>query len=400
MQPMRTRLLILLLFLPFCLQAQDVKLGGKVKLQNSVIDKFVNRYNSSNDHLDSLYIYHPRKRVEVVLTSDVTQTGVKMKNDIDYTSTYTGMDPINVMGKVTLGLEERVYKEVGAYVSWAGINLGYAFEIGKSAEKNTSFYASYMKPNYGIEGKFYHIKQKINGHLTLNSGDGLMGDTEFGSENPAHLKELMIDGYYAFNRKRFAYTAVHGSNDVVQRRSAGSWMVGAKYMWGKVKVDKEDYELLETIGNLQRFSTNQFSIGGGYSYNLVAWHRDAKDKADRGLRNLTFNLTAMPMLTVWNQLNATHLIKEWSDSYELISETEKTDKMKGKMQLNYTAKAGLSFTFDRYNLNLNGHLNHFRYNNKTYETVEREDDCTNVHRTKSKGYFYDWGIAAELHIRF
>ena len=370
-----------------------------MKLQNSVIDKFVNRYNSGNDYLDSLYIYQPKKRVEVILTGDVNQTGVKMKNNIDYTSTYTDMDPINITGDINLGLEERVYKEVGAYVSWAGISLGYAFEIGKSAEKNTSYYLGYMKPYYGIEANFYHIKQKVDGHMTLNMDDELISDSPFGSEKPANMKELMLDGFYAFNRKRFAYTAVHGSK-VVQRRSAGSWMLGAKYMWGKVKIDKEDYELLETIGNLQRFTTNQLSIGGGYSYNLVAWHRDAKDQEDHGLRNLTFNLTAMPMLTVWNQINATHLIKEWSDSYELLSETEKTDKMKGKMRLNYTAKAGLSFTYDRYSLNLCGHLNHFRYHNRPYKTVEIEDDCTTVQRTKSKGYFYDWGIAAELHIRF
>ena len=49
-------------------------------------------------------------------------------------------------------------------------------------------------------------------------------------------------------------------------------------------------------------------MGGGYSVNFVPWHRDPVGPRDEGLRNLTVNLTAMPVITLFNHLKTTSYV--------------------------------------------------------------------------------------------
>ncbi|MBR1520516.1 MAG: DUF4421 family protein [Bacteroidaceae bacterium] len=74
-----------------------------------------------------------------------------------------------------------------------------------------------------------------------------------------------MTGYYAFNHRHFSYPAAF-TQSYIQKRSAGSWLVGTTYQGGRIKTtDDAPVELGKT-----RITMHTFAIGGGYGYNLVA----------------------------------------------------------------------------------------------------------------------------------
>jgi hypothetical protein len=393
------------------LVALFLTLTAAAQKHDGFLGRFVAWKTAPDTTLSPQYIYQPKACFEVILTGDLKQTGVKLKSDINILSSQKPASDTDDFFEI--GLEQRVYRETGLYFGWAGLNIGYSVELGrKSADKNTSLYLGYSSTYYGIKANYFDIKQKYEGLLSVYvDGFGTI-DLDVNAEKPSRFRELIIDGYYAFNRHRYAYTAVYGGNEV-QRRSSGSWMASGKYFYGKIMFDSLDAMTQEFLGNMRNMTAWQFSLGGGYGLNLVAWHRDAKDNGLKNLRNLTFNLTAMPQLTFLNRLNTTRHYEEWktdADSQskgELIRENDETEKVNGKVMLNYTATAGAVLSVDRFRFSVNGHFNHFRFRLRPAEHTERlwlsdndEEDAKITCRTQTHGYFYNWGISTELHVRF
>ena len=134
------------------------------------------------------------------------------------------------------------------------------------------------------------LAHDITQPMTYVLGIGNPGTSNYveyasGSDFPGRQKVFMLDGFFALNRKRFAFNAAY-TGYKVQRRTAGSFMLSLKYLQGEVLVDpNEGYTAY--IGNLTRYGTNQVSLGAGYSLNLVAFHRQPSDGYGKGLRNLT-----------------------------------------------------------------------------------------------------------------
>lgn len=111
------------------------------------------------------------------------------------------------------------------------------------------------------------------------------------TDDSPQLKMIVMEALYALNRKDFSYAAAFRGNQV-QRRSAGSFMLSAKYLQCEVQDDGSD-AISNLAFGLTRQAASQLSLGAGYSYNFVALHRQGAD--EKSLRNLTFNLTALPL---------------------------------------------------------------------------------------------------------
>ena len=113
-------------------------------------------------------------------------------------------------------------------------------------------------------------------------------------------------------------------------------MLTARFMQGNLYNSPE--ASWNTYNLLDCFATMQASVGGGYSVNFVPWHKDPVEARDKGLRNLTINLTAMPVLTVFNYLKTT--------AYEMNNDGQKTDEKVTKILCypmpNYIGSAAIS----------------------------------------------------------
>ena len=126
--------------------------------------------------------------------------------------------------------------------------------------------------SWGVGLNYFKISNPFTSGLTLwDEHDNITLQDEFTTEELAIMRSFTIDGYYVFNNKRFAYPAAYKMG-MVQRHTAGSWMLTARYMQGDLYNSPEaawdSYNLLDC------FSTMQASIGGGYSVNFVLWHKD------------------------------------------------------------------------------------------------------------------------------
>lgn len=73
------------------------------------------------------------------------------------------------------------------------------------------------------------------------------------------VQTLNVNAYYAFNGRRFSYPAAF-SQSYIQRRSAGSFLLAASYMWQNATVD---------WGQWIQLKMKNVGIGAGYGYNFV-----------------------------------------------------------------------------------------------------------------------------------
>ena len=174
--------------------------------------------------------------------------------------------------------------------------------------ENSRWYALPMTVLTWLTAFLYGIKQDGNvlygiialiGLIFAHLGANLFDDyyeKEVLSDDPAKLECLYVDGYYVFNHKRFAYPAAYKAG-LVQRRTAGSWMVTARYMQGNLYNTPD--VALESFNMVDGLNTIQASVGGGYSANFVCWHKDPTNIRDKGLRNITINLTALPVIAAF-----------------------------------------------------------------------------------------------------
>ena len=403
-------------FLSVPAQAQDFDFGDtnptdSVKKNKNVISSVqgvITKFSPSGKHIDTTYIYRPKPQWMVRLNGNIQQTGVRFYNDM-HADFYEGETPSGetLDAKVKINMEEKVHYQMGLALGWGGLSAGWNFEVGrKSAEKNTSMYLAFKRTFYGAQVYYHNIKQKPNGTAWVaidseETGHIETGGIEAESDYAASLKEVVADAYYAFNRKRFAYTAVYSGN-VVQRRSAGSWMLGAKYMWAKVKfADEDDFAQLG-YQIITGFTVQQGSIGGGYSYNLVALHHNPTGNHEKGLRNLTFNATLMPMFTFLNSITTHRRVFDRDGEGNILDTyTDNKEHSWGKVHLNYVAYVGAIFSFNRYSLRLEGHYNYFQFRHKDHQDdVPMNDGGYLALNTKSHGHIYDWGVTMRFMVRF
>lgn len=220
--------------------------------------------------------------------------------------------------------------KVGPYFGWRWIFLGYTFDVAhlgnpaKQSEFNLSLYSAML----GLD--LLYVK---------NSGNFKLGNTHgFEGIGKHDFKGYAFDGldtytasasaYYVFNHRRFSYPAAF-SQSTVQRKSCGSWLLGARYDRQHMEFDytqlpagligSPGHELIMDELKWNKIDYRAFSVCGGYAYNWVfapGWllgisampaigFKVAKGKRLRGdelfvsLKNLNFDCISR-LGIVWN----------------------------------------------------------------------------------------------------
>ena len=210
------------------------------------------------------------------------------------------------------------------------------------------------------------------------------------TEKPGQLRSFLVDAFYAFNRRTFAYSAAYRGN-LFQKRSAGSWMFGSKVILGEYRIDPEE-EVAHWVNGQARQTTAQVSLGGGYSYNLVPFHRQPYAERDKGLRNLTINLTFLPMVTFFNQFTST----AYNDLENGVYTHVDKDVRNGRLQVNYVARIGIGYSYNLFSVNLSASNNDYSYqgiSSLTYGGFLSD-------AVETKGSFFRWTTTLRLGMRF
>ena len=203
------------------------------------------------------------------------------------TNTYEEYTLLNKAGQ-SITFAPDVSFRLGPYLGWRWVFLGYTLDLkhinAKSEHTNKkeldlSLYSSML----GIDlfwrqtGNDYHIQR-------LNLGDDI--DTSPMKKAAFAGFKSSIKGfnlYYIFNHRKFSYPAAY-SQSTVQRRSAGSALLGIGYTRHSLEVDWDQLSELvdKKLGRKEdgtarvdsslafgKVKYTDISVSGGYAYNWV-----------------------------------------------------------------------------------------------------------------------------------
>lgn len=380
----RYLLTVVLLLFVICTQAQELTIWQKVnyRLTKPAV-------------VDTMHVYQPQAGFSLGLFT----TGQKAGFDVDV-NFKIGLGDSPLTGISQYSLSENLCKKIGLEVGYGNVGFGYGLEVGpKSAWKKSAFAFNIVGKSWGARLNYFKITNPFISGLTLGTeGDEFYQHDEFIADELAALRSFTIDGYYVFNNKRFAYPATY-KKSLVQRRTAGSWMLTARYMQGSLynspEASWDSYNLLDC------FSTMQASIGGGYSVNFVLWHTDPTEPRDQGLRNLTINLTAMPVITLFNYLKTTSYEYGFDEETgEIYNAGEKVSKIWCYPMPNYIGSAAIGFTFNRFFFSTQFTYNRFYFRSRDAFDANQMDIPDYVDDLNFRGTFHDWMLKGLLVYRF
>lgn len=182
------------------------------------------------------------------------------------------------------------------------------------------------------------------------------------------LKIFYAEGYYVFNNKKFSLAAA-AYGDMVQRRSAGSLFVMANYYQSRFGANG--------LFNFDRdtFRNWKVSIGPGYGYNWSLMQG-----------RMCLHMSFIPMISLWNSLVHKSQDNTTSYSYAATStdpnvnatliEIEKAkwaqydehyydavDNGRSRFVFNMFGRMALSYSWDRYLLNVLMNYRQYMYRN-------------------------------------
>ena len=384
MLDLRKTLALFVLLPAFCLPAYAQR-------TDSFWKKVVNVIAAPSMELDTSAVYQPAPRWSVAVSGELHQAGITQENALDFLFYYDeseGGGSQKVEAFTSAKLQGGLDKGIGLQVGYGNLSLGWNQRIGSdNASTNRAFSFDYLAPGYALQLQYFDFRRPVDYELKFLFSDWDDVEDSGRSDKPGRMTSFIADAFYAFNRRSFAYNAVYKGN-VIQRRSAGTFMFGIKYLQGRVEYDPEDF-LSELWFGMSRQDTRQVSFGGGFSYNLVPYHRQPGDDGE-GLRNLTFNLTAIPMVTLFNQFSST-MKNDLLGGDPVVTKTV----MNGKMRMNYVFRAGAIYSWDRLFVGVSGSYDSYSYSGSTDVSYYEDYDYV-----RSSGRFNRWSASLKLCVTF
>ena len=275
--------------------------------QKGSVSRTLDRILAPSRALDPNAVYVPAPRWTVALTGDLRQATFSQTQDFSLPSAKLGPDGEMIVEETPVNVSVYVKGQVGTGI---GVQVGYG-DLCLSLSRNLGGEGSdevysfdYPSAGYALQAQYFSYLNPVNYHQIFGEeGDWRYREDDGITEKPGQIRSFLLDAFYAFNRRTFAYSAAYRGN-LFQKRSAGSWMFGGKVILGDYRIDPEE-EIAHWVNGQSRQGTAQVSLGGGYSYNLVPFHRQPYGERDKGLRNLTINMTFLPMVTFFNQFSST-----------------------------------------------------------------------------------------------
>ncbi len=366
--------------------------AGLSQAQEASFWKRVDRFLTKPAVIDTLYVYQPKASFSLGLFSTGQKAGFDV--NVDFNLKYDESTTLPCLS--TYSLSENLCKKIGLEVGYGNVGFGYGLEVGhRSAQKKRSFGLNIVGKSWGLHFNYFNISNPFNSDIVIGEvGNPNYLEEHWTPEETALLSNLSVDGYYVFNNKRFAFPAAYKIG-LTQRHTAGSWMITTRFMQGNLYNSPE--AALNSFSLFNCFSTMQFSVGGGYSANLVLWHKDPIGPSDQGLRNVTINLTALPVITLANHLKTSFYIYDEENNY--------ADEMESKVWCypvpNYIGSAAASLTWNRFFFTAQFTYNRFFFRSRdAFNTTTFDLSQFDLLDVNFRGVFHDWTLKGLLVYRF
>ena len=297
----------LLFFVSFVARAQETidsvsAQGGKSNLMTRLhqVQQFLD--NKAKKKVDPSYIEVPEKPWRVVLRYNASVFDVDYSNSISDPATGDGLD-------WEMCFEPPMASSIGVWAGYRGTGIGFSRSLHRKKGVTLSFTTTGAKYGATIRLRGFDIDE-VTVNSTVHEGGQEVKDEMKGDLNvPASVASLYLNGYYVFNGRRYSQAAAYNQS-VIQRRSAGSFLLGATwYMSAFDFSDDKNSGMILLSNNIGRLKLHQGNIGVGYGYNWVP------------LRGLVINAMVMPTISFYNRVK----VYKYDCNYELVEAKGPTD---------------------------------------------------------------------------
>ena len=198
---------------------------------------------------DTNYVVRPEGRLTLKLKANQTGNAIHAKGTIK-----------DIYSRADLSTSHKTTISIGA--AYRGISASYSINPAKlkgfydDYELNINYYGSRLSLDAS-----YQKSTSMSGNIERNGGTQRM------ESGDVTMKVYNLAGYYCFNHRKFSFPAVFNQS-YIQRRSAGSWLVGLSYQGGKIETNEELKARKPDAPDVS-IKFGELGIGGGYGYNLV-----------------------------------------------------------------------------------------------------------------------------------
>ncbi len=222
--------------------------------------------NYRKKNIDTAYVTRPDARWTIKFRGNLSGAMLETRSKTDGISNVTKLHS-DYRGTLSVA------------VAYRGLALGLAVNPAKLAGRCKDY--EFNVNSYGNRMGFDIVYLASNTYRGTRSVDGSVVG-EFG-KGQVSQQALNLNFYYAFNSRRFSFPAAF-SQSYIQKRSAGSWMIGASFDGSRTDINADEASGVKPM----KIRFNEFAVGAGYGYNFVAG------------RHLLFHLSALPTLTVYS----------------------------------------------------------------------------------------------------
>ena len=333
--------------------------------------------------VDPNYIEVPDKPWRVILRYKENAV------DVDYSYRLEYEEAPNSFMDWDLSFEPPAAASVGIWVGYRGTGVSFSKSLAKNAGRYFSI--STTGARYGFNFRLRRFSTKA---VEFDMKAHIEGDDDYEShiedDMPASvwIRSAYVNGYYVFNGRRYSQAAAYNQS-VIQRRSAGSLLLGAT--WYQSSFDYSDVEntmFMQFAKGVGRIKVHQANLGLGYGYNLVPF------------RGLVVNAMAMPTISVYNRVKSYRYdynyvlpldevadgdfgvwnttTKTWSngqvhkpldisdsDDYDYPVDAERweidSDTEYSWLKFNLDLRLGIAYNWSNYFIGIQGQYNNFRY---------------------------------------
>ena len=247
---------------------EKVKDSRAMAVADSVDRILTTRYYRSS--YDTNYVVRPVGRLTFKVR--VNESG----DDLHFKGTINGLKSradLHTLHKTTISFT----------ASYRGISGSFAINPAKMRGSYTDyeFSFSYYSSRFSVDAT-YHRSSTLSGDIVNGEYTGHL------QSNDLNLKVANLAAYYVFNYRRFSYPAAF-TQSYLQRRSAGSWLLGLSYQGGSIVTRDELKERSTTAPDIQ-LKIGHLGVGGGYGYNFVLGKRS----------NWLIHASMTPTLVIYN----------------------------------------------------------------------------------------------------
>ena len=253
--------------------------------------------------VDPRYIEVPDKPWRVILNYKTNGVDVDYNQELDYPE-------MNDHVEWKLCFEPPMANSIGCWVGYRGTGIAYSYSLNKNAGRYFSVSSTGAKYGLTFRLRRFNISEVTFSGKEYVNGQQISDYEKSGNmPSPVWIRSTYLNGYYVFNGRRYSQAAAYNQS-VIQRRSAGSFLIGATWYQSSFDYsDMDNYAFMMIAHGIHRIKVHQANIGFGYGYNFVPF------------RGLVINAMTMPTLSVYNRVK----IDKYDFNYELTPETEPVD---------------------------------------------------------------------------